>query len=329
MMLDDCARAEITAGALALGEASEVQRDEYRRHIAGCRGCVTGLGGERDIEATMRVIAQARDGERWEPNPPSARRHRTGPARMWQAGAFGIAAACALWIGGRAFATHPSAIVQRVADARNAPAVAPPTAVRPPARGHDLVVLHNVATLKRPPLLAVKQPSRAAQPVTPRARAAAPAPRVKVPVQTSAVAQAASAAAAAAPSQRDERSVLALRTVGSAAPAPGRAESLAVLPPPGVTRDAIPLGGEEAIVPHPPAIAYYENAEGTTAFEVSVDERGVPTKCIVTKSSGFVVLDEAVCQAAMRARYSPRTINGRAVAGIYRDALTFQAGDDR
>ena len=97
--------------------------------------------------------------------------------------------------------------------------------------------------------------------------------------------------------------------------------------PPVVTRDAAPLGGENAIVPHPTAIAYYENAEGTTAFEVSIDERGAPVKCTNVKSSGFVVLDEAVCRAAMRVRYAPRTINGRAVPGVYRDALTFQAGD--
>ena len=131
------------------------------------------------------------------------------------------------------------------------------------------------------------------------------------------------------PSQRDERSVSALRTVGTAPPAPQRAESIAVMPAPGITRDAVPLGGEYAIVPHPPAIAYYENAEGTTAFEVSVDERGAPVKCTIVKSSGFLVLDDAVCRAAMRARYAPRTVNGRAVPGVYRDALTFQAGDER
>ena len=79
------------------------------------------------------------------------------------------------------------------------------------------------------------------------------------------------------PSQRDERSVSALRTVGTAPPAPQRAESIAVMPAPGITRDAVPLGGEYAIVPHPPAIAYYERRRGyDRVLEVSVDERGAP-----------------------------------------------------
>jgi TonB family protein len=60
----------------------------------------------------------------------------------------------------------------------------------------------------------------------------------------------------------------------------------------------------------------------------TVDDRGVPTKCTITKASGYLVLDEAVCRAAMRARFVPRTINGRAVLGIYRDAFTFRSSDD-
>ena len=58
-------------------------------------------------------------------------------------------------------------------------------------------------------------------------------------------------------------------------------------------------------------IAYDEGAEGTSVFEVPIDERGTPTKCVITKSSGYSVLDSAVCKAAMQAHYTPKMIDGR------------------
>ena len=96
---------------------------------------------------------------------------------------------------------------------------------------------------------------------------------------------------------------------------------------PGMTsiRDVAPIGGDAAIIPHPSAIAFSEGAEGTSVFEVAVDKHGTPTKCTITRSSGWLVLDDAVCRAAMKARYSPRTINGRGVSGVYRDAFTFRS----
>jgi TonB family protein len=96
---------------------------------------------------------------------------------------------------------------------------------------------------------------------------------------------------------------------------------------PSTTREVAPLGGETAINPQPPMIAYDEGAEGTTVFEVIVDERGTPTKCVITKSAGYPVLDDAVCEAAMRARYSPKMVDGRAVSGVYHDAFTFHMTD--
>ncbi|HEY1429924.1 MAG TPA: TonB family protein, partial [Candidatus Tumulicola sp.] len=86
---------------------------------------------------------------------------------------------------------------------------------------------------------------------------------------------------------------------------------------------------DNAIAPHPSRIAYYENAEGTTAVDIAVDDRGAAVKCSVTKSSGYLVLDDSVCAAAMRVRYVPRTVNGRAVSGVYHDAFTFRAGESQ
>ncbi len=43
----------------------------------------------------------------------------------------------------------------------------------------------------------------------------------------------------------------------------------------------------------------------STSFDVTVDERGTPLQCTITKSSGFRVVDRSVCRAAMHARYSP------------------------
>jgi len=95
-----------------------------------------------------------------------------------------------------------------------------------------------------------------------------------------------------------------------------------------LTNEAAPLGGETAINPQPPMIAYAEGAEGTTAFEVLIDERGMPTKCVITKPAGYRFLDEAVCKAAMKARYSPKTLDGRPVPGLYRDAFTFRVSSN-
>ncbi len=321
MMAHDCARAEITAGAVALGEATDAERDAYRRHLSVCRRCLECLGGERDVERTMQLVARARDAESWQPEVRVALRDRAlAKQRGWRFGLAAVATIAVVSIGVRAWSPSVVNPAQPVAFTDRAPAGAPVPKVHRPASGHDLVVLHNVATLKRPPLTSVVPAHAALHPV--EVRAAAPVPSSVAKSPPSAV------VAEAGPSQRDERSVAALRTEGTAPPPPQRAESIAVLPPAAPNHDVVPLGGEDAIVPHPSAIAYYENAEGTTAFEVTVDERGLPVKCGVTKSSGYLVLDAAVCKAAMHARYVPRTVNGRAVASVYRDAFTFAAGSD-
>ena len=44
----------------------------------------------------------------------------------------------------------------------------------------------------------------------------------------------------------------------------------------------------------------------STAFDVTVDGRGMPVRCSITKSSGDRALDQSVCRAAMRAHYTPQ-----------------------
>ena len=342
MMLNDCARSEVLAGAVALGEATDVERDAYRRHLSTCRRCVATLGGEREIERTMQVVAQARDAERWEPDVRLALRDRVRATRhAWRFGLSALAAAVVVALGIHAFVAagvkqigvspaNPIVVGydgQKIVLERRAPAYAVPVpAARPAHRtlGHDLVLVHNVVTLKRPPV-----PPAAPKPAVRAAHAAGSAarPPARAAVRPAPASDGATSVADLSPSLHDKRSVAALRTVVTAPPPAQRAESIAVVPP--TIRDVAPLGGESAIEPRPLSIAYYENAEGTTAFDVSVDERGAPVKCTITKASGYLVLDEAVCRAAMHARYSPRTINGRAVASVYRDAFTFRASDDR
>ena len=87
MSSHDCARAEITAGAVALGEATDAERDSYRRHLSVCRRCLECLGGERDVERTMQLVARARDAESWQPDIRVALRDRTlAKQRGWRFG---------------------------------------------------------------------------------------------------------------------------------------------------------------------------------------------------------------------------------------------------
>lgn len=249
----DCTRAEVLAGSLALGEASDSDRDAYRRHVAGCSRCLASLGGEREIERVMAVVAQARNDERWEPQLRTVLR---APQPQWRRGISWAAALAAVAV--LSFAG------QRLAEQRHATSA---------AAGHALVVVHNVVTL---------------------------------------------------PSARDERSIAALGTQ-SAPKAEQRAESLAMAPAGSTNRDAMPIGGDSAIVPHPPVTAYAQDADGTTAIAVTVDQVGRPLKCAITQSSGDSRLDESVCRAAMHVRYTPRRVDGHAVVGTYRDAFTFRS----
>ena len=319
-MTNGCSRAEILAGAIALGEATEAEREEYRKHLATCASCLRSLSGEREIERVMAKLAQARDEETWEPIP--GRLGARSRARMWRTGAAVLAAAVVISFGAhvllatavRAPSIEPKSVAMETATPFHvtlerrphvAATVAP--APKPTQRPKSIVVVHNVIERHGN---AVTQTTTVAE--APDVQATAPASNVPVWRRDEAMPQTQHASQFSTPAPS------AVPVLG------GRAESIAVTPV-AVVRDVLPLGGDAAIKPQPAPIAYAEDAQGTTAFEVQVDERGMPTKCTITKTSGYRALDVAVCKAAMAARYSPRLVNGKPTAGIYRDAFTFRS----
>jgi hypothetical protein len=188
----DCARAEELAGAIAIGEAGEAERDVYRAHLAGCPRCVRELGGEREIERVMNAVGQAREAECWEPDLRSTLARRPASHRI-----LAVAGALAA-----------------------------------------LVIAFFVLR-------------------------ATPAPRAGAPVHTV--------------SAQDTRALAALGTQTTPR-REGRAESLAV-----------------------------GAATFSTTFDVTVDGRGAPVRCTITKSSGDRAFDQAICRAAMRAHHTAQT----------------------
>lgn len=75
---------------------------------------------------------------------------------------------------------------------------------------------------------------------------------------------------------------------------------------------------------YPPG-ARRENREGTTRYEVAVDEKGAPTGCTIIKSSGHQDLDDRTCQLVMkRAKFKPASDDtGQAVPGIFRHLVVW------
>lgn len=317
----DCERAEVLAGAIALDEADDAERSRYRAHLSRCAACVSSLGGERAIEATMQAVARARDAESWQPElvrPWQARRTRTWTwAPLALVGALS-AVVIGLWVVHPAARLAGAARVARTTTTRMGAAQRPAMRVavaRLPQHAVPVVphaaplrVAHHVVDLRVPATRAT------ARPAAPVVRRLEPAPRI----------------VAMAPDRRDEASLGAMRTTRSAIPAyRHQAESIALVPRSIVIRDVGPLRGH-GVRPDPPLIAAAQlRNEGldaaTTVYEVSVDARGVPTHCTITKSSGILAIDDAVCAAAMAARFHPRTVNGTAIASRYRDAFVFLA----
>jgi TonB family protein len=342
-MYDSHARIEAIAGAIALGEATDEERREYREHLAACPECLNALGGEREIERVAETVTVARESEVWQPDlgdVVSAHARRRNH-RLQIAGGF--AALCAVFgFGVHAFlTTHfstPSGApvvinagaTSIVLEQRAAVAAKPALPTAAPRR---LIVEHNVVQIARAPLsvdpVAVPaKPDRAPRDlVQMTVHPEIPAPTEKPPRDDD----------SNVPIWRRGdthawRTVATTTTTSLIETAPQtltHSAELMQVSAPHTMRDATPVGGTTAINPQPPPIAYDMGAEGTSVFEVLIDDRGNPTKCVITKSSGYVVLDNSVCKAAMQTRYLPKLIDGRAVAGVYRDAFTFRMSDDQ
>lgn len=328
-------RAEALAGAIALGEASETERLEYRSHLALCETCRRALGGEREIERTAAVVARARESEIWEPDVLGrlgARRRRSARVVAWRlfALAFLLAVAGRFALAGGFSRLGPQLAApvnitlggERLVLERRVPPAKPTSVAQ-----RRLLVVHNVVQISRAP--AAVPPIPAAAPARQPVRDTPVAPpeqiaQVTVRPQPPATEQAPAPALPVWTTVAKTTTTALSETV--VAPLSSSAESIQIAAPV-TTREAAPVGGETAINPQPPLIAYDEGAEGTAAFEVLVDERGTPTKCVITKSSGYAVLDDTVCKAAMHARYIPKLVGGRAVPGVYRDAFTFRMSD--
>lgn len=333
-MNKNCARAEVLAGAVALGEATDHERDEYRRHVAACASCLRELGGEREIERVMETISQARASEVWDPVPLRAGERRARKVRFaWSMGASAAALAVLASLGihsliaanarpvmlADATAASPQSAFHVTLERR---AHLPAPAIKPKSSQPGIVVVHNVITLNQNDKPGQKAPVHTTETVVAKAPAVEATPAVVARADSSNVPVWRRNGAL----PQTTRSAASTTTVARADTAPvlgGHAESIVVAPS-YIVHDVVPLGGDTAINPRPAPIAYAMGAEGTTAFEVTVDERGVPVKCTITKPSGYLVLDNAVCKAAMQARYSPRTVNGRPMQGVYRDAFTFR-----
>lgn len=333
-MYDLHACIEAIAGAIALGEATDEERREYREHIAGCPQCLNALGGEREIERVAETVNAARESEVWAPDlgdvvAVHARRRAHG---LQIAGGF--AALCTVFgFGVHAFLTTGVTHLTPHAPAPVVHAVAAVKVPAPTAAPRKMVIEHNIVQIARAPLQV--------DPVTPPIKADRP-PRDMVQMT---VHPEIPTPAAKPPSNDDQSNVPiwrrgdthAWRTVAtttttslieSAPQTFTHNVELMQVAAPHTMRDASPVGGATAISPQPPPIAYDMGAEGTSVFEVLIDEHGNPTKCTITKSSGYLVLDNSVCKAAKQAHYLPKLIDGRPVPGVYRDAFTFRMSED-
>jgi TonB family protein len=324
-------RIEAIAGAIALNEASDEERREYREHIASCAECLQTFGGECEIERVAATVSSARESELWQPQIGDAiakGEQRRSRALRWAVSAFGVVLVAGL--GARAL---PIAVAGHDAPVRATRTVAHATLPKAPADALPaqprLVVTHNVVQIARAPLPASVAASVMAPPKVGKAR-----DLVAITVHPDTGAQTQSPAQTQIPVWRRD-DVTAWRTVArttmtsvtETAPQSFTHNAEAIQIAANYTHEVAPVGGETAINPQPAMIAYDEGAQGTTAFEVLVDEHGAPTKCVVTKSAGYPVLDIAVCKAAMKARYTPKVVDGRAVPGVYRDAFTFHLDD--
>jgi TonB family protein len=317
-------RIEAIAGAIALGEATDEERREYREHISACAACLRELGGEHEIERVASVVGAARDAEVWVPDMVHAVAARADyRRRILRVAGSVMASVIVVGLIANALVAkfNPNTTLQtpavvtraQIAQVQPLPVAVHAVRINAPAEQQRLIVTHNVVQMARAP-------------VAPAPLAAAPARKQGTPELVSMVVHPAQPPASVQQKYPAWRTVARTTVTSLAETAPQsfthNVEMLQFSHP--QVREAAPIGGETALNPQPPMIAYSEGAQGTSAFEVLVDERGNPTKCVITKPAGFPVLDEAVCKAAMKIRYTPKMIDGRAVAGVYHDAFTFR-----
>lgn len=336
MRAPSCRQAEISAGAIALGEASQQQRESYRAHVASCATCLDSFGGEIAIERTMACIPRARESETWDPDMTRVVRDRIARrSRAWRWAAAAVASCVAIVafahvVSGSALRSMTPTLAdplvvhydggRLVLEKRSVEQQARATAAVAAAQPR-VVVVHNVVNLARIPAAAPQRVARVREPAAHRA-----APRHLAYVPPNGRADGVPVwrqGGGAFTTVSHETTTTTTNEAGAVSPN----EASIVVAPAYAARDAAPIGGETAINPKPPLIAYAEGAQGTTVFKVAIDARGTPTKCTITQSSGYRSLDDAVCRAAMAAKYTPRTVNGTPEPGIYLDAFTFRTSD--
>ena len=153
----DCSAGERLAGAIAVGDASDAEREEYRGHVAVCVQCLETFGGEREIERVMNVVARARDDERWDPDLRSrlARGRMPRRALAWS---VALATAIALVVGVRTFERPQSPAVTRAISSQEVRAVASlGTQAEPKREGRAESLAVGTTTLSTSFVLSVDQ----------------------------------------------------------------------------------------------------------------------------------------------------------------------------
>lgn len=93
-------------------------------------------------------------------------------------------------------------------------------------------------------------------------------------------------------------------------------------------RDPVPAGnpGEWAAPGDYPSAALRGEIEGVVGFRLTVDAKGIPSDCTLTRSSGDATLDETTCRLMrQRARFSPASDRrGRAVPGTWSSSVRWE-----
>ncbi|MBV8364006.1 MAG: TonB family protein [Candidatus Eremiobacteraeota bacterium] len=336
-------RTEVLAGAIILGEATDEERIEYRQHIAECQACLIAYGGEHELSRLNDAVGQARESEVWEPDvrTPVLARANSRTKRFARYG-LGILAACLLVslighfvVGSGLAQIGPSLADPIVVNWESNKIVLERRSVRDaksPTPAPRMLVVHNIVQLPRATAPNLQQTKRNAPARTQKAQHH----ETEVALEQTTTSDTGNASGVKATDSSDaiqsaipvwRRGAVAHPRYGGGEATPiGATKTAAITIAASYTvRDAAPEGGETALNPQPAQIAILEGAEGTSAFEVMIDETGAPTKCVITKASGWPVLDDAVCKAAMKIHYRPKMINGKPVPGVYRDAFTFRA----